>query len=176
MPVTYKKIATVTVSTATQTAVEFTNIPGTYTDLVVLTSLRSNRTPSTDGSHIGLTFNNSSASIYSYRHIRGNGTAASSYSETNANQLNLYSQADSAADTASTFSNNMFYIPNYAGSTNKSLSIDSVYENNATAAGQHLVAAIWASTAAITSIKMVEAFGNAWVQYSTATLYGISKS
>ena len=87
--------------------------------------------------------------------------------------MNLYSQADSSSDTANTFSNNSIYIPNYTGSNNKSVSVDSVYENNATTAGQHLVSGLWASSAAITSVKLTEGFGNNWVQYTTATLYGI---
>jgi hypothetical protein len=176
MPVTYKLISTITVSTATQAAIEFTSIPATFDDLVVFSSLRSNRTPSTDGSHIAFTFNNNTSTVYSYKQIRGNGAAASSYGESSANQLNFYASANSAADIASTFSNNSFYIPNYAGSTNKSMSADSVYENNGTTAYQHLFAALWASSAAITSIKLAEAFGNSWVQYSSASLYGIKKS
>jgi hypothetical protein len=46
------------------------------------------------------------------------------------------------------------YIPNYAGSSNKSVSIDAVTENNATAAEANLVAGLWSSTAAITSITL----------------------
>lgn len=172
---TMKKIQSVTVTGATQAAIEFTNIPAIYDDLIILTSLRSNRTPATDGSHIGLTFNNNASNIYSFRHLRGNGATVSSYSESST-QINFYASANSAADTANTFSNNSFYIPNYAGSANKSISADAVYETNATTAYQHLFAALWASSAAITSIKLIEAFGNSWVTNSSATLYGIRKS
>lgn len=176
MPVTYRLISRVTVSTATQAALEFTNIPGTFDDLVVFTSLRSNRTPATDGSHVAITFNNNTSAVYTFKHVRGTGAAASSYGESLATQLNFYASANSAADTANTFSNNSFYIPKYAGSTNKSISSDAVYENNGTTAYQHLFAALWESSAAITSIKLVEAFGNVWVQHSSASLYGIKKS
>lgn len=176
MPNTYEKIAQSVVSTGTATAIEFTGIPSNYDDLVIFTSLRSNRTPATDGSHIGITFNNNASAVYTFKHIRGNGAAASSYGESSTTQLNFYASADSAADTTSTFSNNYFYIPNYGGSTNKSMLSDAVYENNGTTAYQHLFAALWANTSAITSIKFIEAFGNSWVQHSTATLYGIKKS
>jgi hypothetical protein len=166
----------VTVGVGGAAFIEFTSIPAIYTDLLICTSLRSTRTPSTDGAHISLTINGSSSSIYNFKHLRGNGSAASSYGESNTTSMNLYSQADSASDTGGTFSSNLIYIPNYRGSANKSISIDSVYENNATAAGQHLVAGLWASSAAITSIKLAEGFGNNWVQYSTAYLYGISNA
>lgn len=172
MPLQLYKIASVELSTSASN-IDFTSIPQGYKDLLIVTSLRSSRTSSTDGAHIALTFNNNTSSIYSFRHIRGTGSAASSYTEANTTSMNLYSQADSSSDTANTFSNNSIYIPNYTGSNNKSVSVDSVYENNATTAGQHLVSGLWASSAAITSVKLTEGFGNNWVQYTTATLYGI---
>jgi len=67
------------------------------------------------------------------------------------------------------------YIPNYAGSTNKSFSSETNQENNATAAFARLLAGLWSQTAAITDIEITPNTGN-WVQYSTAVLYGISKS
>jgi hypothetical protein len=74
--------------------------------------------------------------------------------------------------TASTFGNTDIYIPNYTGSTNKSISIDGVEENNATAAIAGISAALWSNTAAITSIAIVSPVNLA--QYSSATLYGIT--
>jgi hypothetical protein len=161
--------------TQSAASVTFDNLPTSgYTDLKVVCSIRSSRTSSTDGAHFTLRFNGNSSSIYSFKHIRGTGTAASSYGETNANSLNLYSQASSSSDTANTFSSNEIYIPNYLSGTSKSLSVDSVYENNATAAGQHLVAGLWASNDAITSIIITEGTGNNFVQYSTFSLYGVA--
>ena len=168
--------STVTVGSGGASNIEFTSIPATYTDLMILTSLRSSRTPSTDGAHFTFTINNNTGNNYSFTHIRGTGSAVSGYSESLQTSINLYSQADSSADTANTFSNNSIYIPNYGSSTNKAISIDSVYENNATAAGIHLVAGLLVITSAITSIKLAEATGNNWVQYTSASLYGIKKS
>ncbi len=74
-----------------------------------------------------------------------------------------------------TFANGEIYIPNYTASVNKSVSIDSVTENNATSAIAALDAGLWANTAAITSINLNGNNGN-FVQYSTAYLYGIVKS
>jgi len=77
--------------------------------------------------------------------------------------------------TASTFGNAEIYLPNYAGNTNKSASIDMVSEQNATSTYMGLVAPLWSNTAAITSITLTGASGNL-AQYSTATLYGIKKA
>ena len=172
MPLQLYKIASIDLTTPTAN-INFTSIPQGYTDLLIVTSLRSSRTPSTDGTHIAFTVNNNVGNIYSFKHIRGTSSAASSYEELSATSLNLYSQGCSSADTADTFSSNSIYIPNYSSSTNKSVSVTSVYENNGATAGQHLLAGICATTAAISSIKLAEATNNNWVQNTSAILYGI---
>ena len=79
--------------------------------------------------------------------------------------------------TSNTFGNSELYIPNYAGSTNKSSSADAVAESNTTTVFAYLNAALWSSTAAITSITLTPDAGGAnFVQYSTATLYGIKNT
>jgi hypothetical protein len=166
-------IETKTLGTAA-TSIEFTSIPQDGTDLVALLSLRSSRTPSTEGSRINLTFN-SVFSSYGYRKLRGTGSAVSSSSETGQAAANLYLHTTSSADTSNTFSNNFLYIPNYAGSTNKCFSVDSIFENNATAAAQHIVAGLWTNTAAITSVRFLEGTSNNWVVGSTISLYKITK-
>jgi hypothetical protein len=50
-----------------------------------------------------------------------------------------------------------------------------VTEDNATLAWAYLSAALWSNSAAITSVKLIPNAGT-FVQYSTATLYGINKS
>ena len=167
MPVTYKLISTVTVSTATAANIEFTSIPGTYDDLIIFASLRGNTAQIYE--IVNLEFNGLSTNLSS-RGLEGNGATASSYS----NPTIYINAADGANATASTFSNHFIYIPNYAGSTNKSVSVDGVMENNATTAYASLQAGLWSQTAAITSIKIKPT--GSFVQYSTATLYGIKKS
>jgi hypothetical protein len=103
----------------------------------------------------------------------GNGSSASSGNDTN---MYITSSIVPSTSTASTFSNAELYIPNYAGSNNKSSSVDGVSENNATASNMALTANLWSDTAAITSIKLTPAGGGNFVQYSTAYLYGISNA
>jgi hypothetical protein len=104
--------------------------------------------------------------------LYGNGSASGSYTDTV-----IFANANANSSTASTFGNFQMYIPNYAGSSNKSVSIDAVTENNATAAEANLVAGLWSSTAAITSITLYN-YGSVtnFMQHSTATLYGIKNS
>ena len=168
MPATYKKIASVTVTASTAAAIEFTSIPATYTDLVIKTSLRSTNASINPGLLININGNNTGLST---RLLYGDGSAAASYTATD----EIGTPAGDNA-TASTFGNAEIYFPNYAGSTNKSFSVDTVNENNATSATQYLTAGLRSNTDAITSILLKPASSASFKQYSTATLYGIRKT
>jgi hypothetical protein len=170
MPVTYKKIASVTVTSSTAASMEFTSIPGTYTDLILLISARSNRATAEDG--LGLRLN-SITSGYTYKNLTANGSTVAS-ANTNFEQT-WSSRIPAANATGSTFSSNMAYFPNYAGSTAKSYMVDGVTENNGTEAYMVMEAISNTTTAAITSITLTS-LNASLVQHSTATLYGISKS
>jgi len=172
MAVTHKLIQTISVTAAGGAAnIDFTSIPQTYTDLLLVVSGRS--TAAVVAANISMTFNGS-ATGYSTKNIWGNGAAAQN---DNSSTTFLYASvaASGASATASVFGNSSFYIPNYAGSTNKSVSMDLVTENNATTAYDGFVAGLWSNTAAITQITMVLNTGN-FAQYSSASLYGIKNS
>jgi hypothetical protein len=80
----------------------------------------------------------------------------------------------SSSQTSNTFLSGALYLPNYAGSTQKSFSVDSVGENNSTTAYQVLTAGLYNQTTAITALSVLT-YGSSLVQYSTASLYGILK-
>jgi hypothetical protein len=159
-------ISTVTVGSGGSTSINFTSIPQTFTDLLVVHSIRKDNT---SGSFIGLTLNASSAN-FTYRFLRGDGSATASFSGT-VGLAGVNSLSDS---TANTFASGSCYLPNYAGATNKSFSVDSVGENNSASALQTIWTGLWSNTAAITSLSLVTTAGN-MVQNSTASLYGITK-
>ena len=78
--------------------------------------------------------------------------------------------------TSNTFSNMEVYIPNYAGSNNKSASSDGVGETNATTIYASLQANLWNDIPAITSIRFnAITGGGSFMQYSTFYLYGVAK-
>ena len=152
-----------------QAIVEFTAIPQTFTDLVVLWSGRT--TESSTWTNILLRFN-SSTSDFTGRQLYGTGSAAASASSAR------FLGYDSAANaTANTFGNSALYIPNYTGSTNKSFSVDSVSENNASgnlSALQVINAGLWSNSEAINAITIEPTTGN-FVANSIFSLYGITK-
>ena len=150
-----------------QASIEFTNIPQTYTDLLLVTSLRC----SADQAWAKLQINGSDAN-FSSRSLEGYGTdGVGSYSRSD--NLNFIA-INKSTWTSNTFSNQSTYIPNYTSSTAKSISIDMVSENNAGSGFTHIMAKLWSGTAAITSLTIVPQTGNL-EQYSMASLYGILK-
>ena len=151
--------------------IDFTSIPSTYTDLVVKVSLRGPTGYASDTMDTYLRFNGTTTG-YSDRLLYGTGSAAASISET---PTGINFRVVGQNSTASTFGNAEIYIPNYAGSTNKSVSIDAVTENNATSVLTQLEAGLWSNTAAINQITLVP-FTTGFAQYSTAYLYGVSNA
>jgi hypothetical protein len=166
---TYVKIASVSLSSAAA-SIEFTSLPATYTDLCIKYSLRSARVDTDDT--VNVDFNAYAGTNLSMKRLEGNGASASSVSTST-----IAFRIDAANNTASTFTSVEIYIPNYANSSyNKSLSIDYCFEQNGTTAYSGLVAGLWSSTAAITSIKITSGNSANFDTYSTATLYGIINS
>ena len=158
---TFVKIQTVTVGSGGAAGIAFTSIPQTYTDLSVNLSLRSNSSADTDD--IVIFKINTVTTNQSGRFIYGTGTTASS--------------TTTSVSTSNVFGNANLYFPNYTSSNNKSFSMDAVNENNTTNAYfQILHAGLWSSSAAITALEFLPTSGTLWVQYSTATLYGIKSS
>lgn len=173
MAYTYVKIASVAVGSGGASTIDFTSIPAIYTDLKVVYSIRDS-VASTNSGNLKITFNGSTTT-YTNKLLYGQGaSAASSNSGTTFADAGILQSMPSAANTASVFSNNEIYIPNYLSSNYKSASIDTVGENNTVTAYAALDAALWSNTAAITQITATAQ--SLFVQYSTATLYGIRNS
>lgn len=175
---TYRLIASSTVGAGGASSIDFTSIPATYTDVKLVLSTRDSNAVPTDN-YLNINFNNDFGANYSNRLLTGNGGAASS--QNFSAQTNGYIFQDNAAGaTSSTFANIEVYIPNYVTSNAKSFSNDGVAESNVTTAtGTRFLAlnaGLWSGTAAINRITISPGNSANFVQYSTAYLYGISKS
>jgi len=166
-------ISSVTVGSSGASSIDFTSIPSTYTDLCLELSIRT-----TDSQTIGpatLQINGDTTN-YSSKELVGSGSSVSStFRNAVASALYLGNGVGNTA-TANTFGNMSIYIPNYANiTTYKSISIDNVGENNSSTAYATLLAGLWSSNSAINRLTVIGLSTNL-VQYSTAYLYGISKS
>lgn len=166
---TMQLIESKTLGTAAS-SITFTSIPQDGTDLVLMGLVRTARALVND--FVDLRFNGDNTDgNYSARVLFGNGSSASSFTE------NSYiGDVNGNTSTADTFTSINVYIPNYTGSTNKSGSVETVSEANATAAYQSIIARLWNNTAAITSMEIgFTAAGSNLVAGSTFSLYKITK-
>jgi len=180
MPNTFTFIASSTVGSGGASTIEFTSIPQTYTDLLVMLSTRTNRNDG-DYDNIKITFNNSTSG-FSARTL---GTVLNNvFSGQNLGQSNaIYTlqYGSTATLPANIFANGCFYIPNYTSSNNKSIISDMGYPNSKGSAPNNdwlltMGAGLWSNTSAITSILLDPEYGSSFVQHSTAYLYGIKKN
>jgi hypothetical protein len=162
-----KLIESKTLATAAA-SIEFTSIPQDATDLYILSSLRAD----VASNELRLRINGDTGTNYSDRRMGGNGASASSSAQTSSY---LRCNGSNPTDyTANVFGSALFYLPNYTASNQKSISHDSLSENNSTEAVTSLVAGIWTGTAAITSLLFYPSSGN-FVAGSTISLYKITK-
>jgi hypothetical protein len=164
---TFVKIQTVTVGSGGAATIDFTSIPQTYTDLKLVTSARHTEASVSNDILIAI---NSSTSNFTARRAYGSGSGVGS--DTTARVVGV---TVGASATASVFGNNEAYFPNYTSANFKAFSADTTGENNATLNFSFIIGNLWSSTSAITSITLTANGGN-FVQYTTATLYGIKSS
>ena len=151
---TMQLIETKTLGTAAA-SIEFTSIPQDGTDLMLLLSARTENNGGVSWFDIETEFNGSSSNLLG-RVLYGTGSGVASLVDS----TKIIIRVSSNLATSSTFGNASVYIPNYIESTNKSVSIDSVTENNGTAAFQAITAGLRSNTAAITSVKFTPTTGN----------------
>ena len=156
---------------ASAASVTFDNIPQSgYTDLKVVASIRDTSASTQNNVIIRM---NSVTTSQSVRTLYGAGSGApASYSDTP-----FYAPAAVGNNaTANTFGSLELYIPNYAStSASKSMSLDTVTENNGTTGWQSLNAGLYASNSAITSIQFVPNGAVTFMTGSTFSLYGLAQ-
>jgi len=159
MPRTYEPIATNTLGSATA-SVTFSSIPGTYTDLVLITSTKYTST----SSHCLLQANSDSATNYSNTFLYGDGTSALSGRQTS-NTGFFVGRANTTE-----FGVGVTHIQNYSNSTTfKTILSRGNLATTLTIANVGL----WRNTNAITSLTIVGNGGDTFTTGSTFTLYGI---
>lgn len=170
MAATFTRIATVTVGSSGSSTIDFTSIPSTFTDLYLSASMRGDA--AYNYTDVKVEFN-STTTGYTRRGIYGDGTSTGAVNDSTAR----FTTTNLATSTTSTYSNIRLYIPNYTSSNYKPISSNTSIENNTSSNNLNmLVSGLWSNTAAITSITLTPLTGGNFIQYSTATLYGINNS
>jgi hypothetical protein len=160
------RIATVTVGAGGAASLDFNSIPGTATDLMLVYSLRA----AVSNGGLRLKVNGATTNL-TVRLLYGTGSSAASATDTT-----YIGTTTNSGTTSNTFGNGTLYIPNYAGATTKSFSADVVTEGNyGTPWEGWVTAGLYNSTTAITSLSLFNDAAGNFAQYSTATLYGVTK-
>jgi hypothetical protein len=162
----YVPIQTYTLS-STSASITFTNIPQSYTDLILKISGRTT-TPTSVGESIFISFNGST-SDFSTRVFYGTGSTSGTFTS----EARFAGTNNSGGSTTSTFSTTDIYISNYTSSNQKTYGLESVVENNATEGYNYFGSSRWANTSAVTSITLTPNSANAFAINTTATLYGL---
>lgn len=164
---THKLIASVNL-TSPSSSISFTSIPGTYTDLLLVASVKSNQPSSSDGAYALLELNNSTTdSGGRYTYTESNGAPSHGFSAPN-----YVLGWGSGSDTA--WSATRFYIYGYSTNNNKSIRSETWQETTTQwNARNGITAGFYNSSTPITSLRIVSALGS-YIAGSTAYLYGIS--
>jgi hypothetical protein len=157
---TYEAIATYTTTTSATTSYTFSSIPSTYTDLVLVCSLKA----TSANSSLVARFNNDSGSNYSETQLYA--TSGSAISQRFSNQTEAY-VCFSGFPTA-TFTPVIANFMNYANTT----TYKTFLGRGGYATGYvDMSVGLWRSTAAISSITLYA--GNYFDTGCTFSLYGI---
>lgn len=147
----------------------FTSIPQTYKDLIILASARSSGVALAIG--IEITFNNISSG-YSERLTYALGSSAGSTSRSTSF---IGWSIDAAGDNtlSGLYGSSEVYISNYSSNLNKNISSNLIDENNGNSFNAYLNEAMWSNSSAITSIQLKDGSGMSILSGSSFYLYGI---
>jgi hypothetical protein len=157
---TYTPIATTNLTSAVS-SYSFSSIPGTYTDLILISRFA----VTSAGANLYGQINSDTATNYSDVWIRGDGSSATTFRDTSVNHFWFSSSGYATTDNP----NNITHFQNYSNATTyKTLLIRDSNAGGAVGAG----VALWRSTSAISSILIYTSSGNI-ASGSTFTLYGI---
>ena len=159
----YESIARVSL-TGTQSSIEFTSIPSTYTHLQVRLMVRSDRSAVVADS-LQLQFNSDTGSNYDDHYLTGDGATASASADTTVTNIGLYRIAGAGA-TSSVFGVSVIDVLDYKN-TNKYKTIRALTGIDNNGSGRiSLGSGLWRSTSAISSLKLFPNSGSSsFVQY-----------
>ena len=159
------------VLTGTAATVTFSSIPGTFKDLILKASIRSDQ--GSINTDVLVSYNAVGGTSYSRVWLQGNGASATSGLTANTSSTSVLNSAVGNGATSNTFSNWELYIPSYTASQNKSYGTFAAGETNATTAYIVAVSGLFRNTSAVSSILLEPGGGN-FVSGSSFYLYGLA--
>jgi hypothetical protein len=170
MPKTYEKIATTTLTSASNT-ITFTSIPSTYTDLRLVS------VPIFSGSgEVGFVRFNSDATLnYSTRSLVGTGTTAFTNTSGGLENQISFTEDQALGSIAGSPQLAIFDIFSYSGTTYKTILGQCANDQNGSGGSMYRVCN-WRSTSTINRIDILTLSAANFSIGTTVTLYGILKA
>ena len=168
MAITYEPISTTTLGSAAAT-VTFSTISGAYTDLVLVTNLKT----TTTSQEVTVKINNDTGSNYSLTNLRGDGSTAASLRRSSQTVGTISKEI--SPNTAFEFVSVSTFM-NYSNATTYKTWLSRNNRASASnAPGTEALVGLWRSTSAITELVIGLTGGN-FDTGSTFTLYGIASA
>jgi len=170
---TYKLIASTTLS-GTATTITFSSIPSTYTDLILVASVKTNQLSDSDGAYAMLSFNGTSTSDtgsrFSYTSASASSyTAASGYSAPN--WVLGWGGGSEGGWSCTTY-----HLYNYATTPEKAIRCDSWQEAGTQFNCRNgITGGFYNNSSTISSVTLNSVLGS-YIAGSSMYLYGISKT
>lgn len=170
---TFDNIGTVTISSA-QPSIEFTGVPSSYDNLMIIASLRSTTSGTTDEFYVRFNDDTTAANYpQSFTYTSGSGKYSTG-TFTASGFAGI--QTTASGNTGSTFSNTQVLIVNYKTSNTKGVIVESSTFNQTSATLYHKFGSgYWAPSTVVNKVALTAGSGN-FAVYSTATLYGIKNT
>jgi chitodextrinase len=167
---TYTKISTTTVGAGGASSIVFSNIPATYTDLVVRLSVRSTGSQVYGEGTLLMSINgDTTAANYTYRQIWGTGSGSGG----NAGNNYFAGITQGGGMTAGIFAATDLHIADYNNANIlKNYLSDGAEEAAATNSIMNMLATIWYNSSPITSLTLRDATNN-FAEHTVVTLYGV---
>lgn len=165
-----------TVTATSVASITFSNIPQTYSDLVLYVSAKSTLTGSAlKQANAYFKFNNDTTTSYSNNHFYGTGTGTGLARDVNMDYLFAFCVPSSDV-SAQTFGSAEIVIPEYASvGKSKQLTSKSFADSDATTASIQIShSGLWRQSSGISTI-FIALLSGSFVQNSTFDLYGISR-
>jgi hypothetical protein len=176
---TYSLINSTTLGSANGT-ITFSSIPGTFTDLVLVTNTKSaTGESSNDIRHDVIVNGDSTSGLYASTYLWGTGVNTASIRDSNRNQIDGARQ--SASSSGSGYATFILNFMDYSNTTTFKTVLEktsNMSNNENTYNGPGVSIAVWRNTAAITSISILARGGASSVGFaagSTFKLYGIEE-
>lgn len=164
-------INSVSVGSGGQPTVEFTNIPQTYDDLVIVISARGTSNSGNAQNFFAIRPNGSTTG-YTHRRLFQDVTTVAA-------DTAVWIFMPSSLATANVFGSCQIHVSNYKTSSNKFILSESIQETNSTSVNNGLHSTLWANSASITSLQLTSVINSngsssTFAENTTAYLYGVT--